>query len=67
VDALTGVGDANLGEWVEWTGRAFHLRRRLSAAEAPLVGPVLDIRGDTAEVERRLRPVCHLLPAGWTE
>ena len=41
---LTGVGDASLGEWEEWTGRAFHVRRRLSPAEAKHVGPVADIR-----------------------
>lgn len=64
---LTGVGDADLGEWREFTGRAFHLRRRLSHAEASIVGPVLDVRGDAAEVERRMRPVAHLLPAGWSE
>jgi len=26
--ALAGVGDATVGEWREWTGRAYHLRRR---------------------------------------
>jgi hypothetical protein len=64
--ALRGVGDPTLGEWEEWTGRAFHVRRRLSAAEQRRVGDVVDIRG-TPEVEQRLARVRHLLPAGWTE
>lgn len=63
--ALAGVGDATLGEYEEpLNGRAFHLRRRLSAEEHALVGEVVDVRG-TPEAERRLRPVRHLLPAGW--
>jgi hypothetical protein len=41
---LRGVGDASLGEWREWTGRAFHIRRRLSAGEQRRVGPVVDVR-----------------------
>src|SRR5262245_5213519 len=41
---LNGVGDPAVGEWGEWTGRAFHLRRRLSPREQLRVGPVLDIR-----------------------
>lgn len=61
--ALDGVGAPDLGEW---TGRAFHLRRRLTPEEQSTVGDVLDIRG-TEEAERRLRPVRHLLPEGWAE
>jgi hypothetical protein len=64
--ALVGVGDPILGEWSEWTGRAVHVRRRLSEVEATQVGPVVDVRG-TEEALRRLRPVAHLLPAGWSE
>jgi hypothetical protein len=60
---LARVGDARLGEWTEWTGRAFHLRRRLTAAEARLVGPVVDIRG-TEEARARLCAVPGL-PAQW--
>jgi hypothetical protein len=68
---LDGVGDAAAGEWIErrWmdTGEpVVHLRRRLNAIEAAVVGPVRDIRG-TAEAFRRLQPVRHLLPAGYTE
>lgn len=62
--ALAGVGAAQLGEYEEYSGRAFHLRRRLSLTERALVGEVVDVRG-TPEAERRLRPVRHLLPAGW--
>lgn len=50
--ALDAVGDAHLGEWLEWSGAAFHLRRRLTAAEQRHVGPVVDIRG-TPEAQRR--------------
>lgn len=64
--ALDGVGQAILGEWPTWTGRAFHVRRRLSEVEATKVGPVVDVRG-TEEALRRLRPVAHLLPTGWSE
>lgn len=49
---LASVGDPSLGEWREWTGRAFHLRRRLSTREAARVGPVLDVRR-TQEARRR--------------
>lgn len=66
-DALAGVGDRRLGEWTEWTGRAFHLRRRLRAVEQRLVGAVVDVRGDAEEMARRLQPVAHILPPGWTE
>lgn len=51
--ALAGVGDAAAGEWVEEGGRGtLHLRRRLSVAEAALVGVVRDIRGTAEERER---------------
>jgi len=49
---LDGYGDPMLGEWRDWTGTAFHLRRRLTAAEAERVGPVVDIR-HTDEARRR--------------
>lgn len=42
---LDGVGDRMMGEWEEWTGRAFHIRRRLAPWEQASVGPVVDIRG----------------------
>lgn len=49
---LAGLGDPTLGEWREWTGRAFHLKRRLTSDEQARVGPVLDIRR-TVEAARR--------------
>ena len=49
---LAGVGDPMLGEWREWTGRAFHIRRRLTEAEQQRTGPVADIRR-TPEALRR--------------
>lgn len=44
LQALDGLGAPELGEWREWTGRAFHIRRRLTADEQLPVGPVVDIR-----------------------
>src|SRR5260221_8139800 len=48
------------GEWTEWTGVAFHLRRRLTASEGKRTGPVADIRG-TAEARRRAETLGALL------
>jgi len=63
---LEGVGDATSGQWEEWTGRAFHLRRRLAAKEQQIVGPAIDCR-NTEEAIVRLRAARLLLPpAGWT-
>lgn len=52
---IRGLGDAGRGEWVEWSGKAFHLRRRLSEREQVSVGPVVDIRGTPEAVERLQR------------
>ena len=63
---LTGVGDQNAGEWREWSGRAFHIRRRLTAAEEERTGPVADIRR-TPEARARasmLGSWLRLAPAG---
>lgn len=57
---LSGLGDAALGEWREWSGKAFHLRRRLTPAEAHWTGPVLDIRG-TPEARQRAEALGTLL------
>ncbi len=57
---LAGVGDASLGEWREWTGRAFHIRRRLSDREQQRTGPVADIR-QTEEARTRALSVASLL------
>lgn len=60
-EALDGVGDESR-EWEEWTGRAFHLRRRLTPAEDEHVGPVVDVRG-TPEGFRRADRLRRILPA----
>lgn len=54
--ALRGVGAAELGEWRE-TGRAVHLRRRLTDAERQAAGGLVvrDIRGLPEEGRRRRR------------
>ncbi len=60
-EALEGVGDASLGEWTEWTGVAFHVRRRLTAEEQATVGPVVDVRG-TKEAQQRMESAWPDLP-----
>lgn len=62
--ALNGYGDAATGEWREWSGRAYHLRRRLTAQEARRIGPTIDVRG-TPEAVRRMNKVRRYLPPGW--
>jgi hypothetical protein len=50
---LEGVGDASLGEWREPGEKAFHVRRRLSAAEQKRTGlTVADIRRTPEAAER---------------
>lgn len=58
--ALDGLGDAALGEWREWTGAAFHIRRLLAPHEQASVGPVVDIRR-TPEAARRAAALGNLL------
>ena len=57
--ALDGVGDRT-HEWHEWTGYAYHIRRRLTPDEAERVGMVRDIRG-TPEAFARYRRMAALL------
>lgn len=67
--ALEGVGDAGLGQWEDYTGRVFHLRRRLSLSEELITGPPVDVRG-TEEAERRVamvRKQCPHVPESWIE
>ena len=65
--ALAGVGDAALGEWEEWGGYAFHVRRRLHVREVPYVGPVVDVRG-TLDGQRRCARMRRDVPAAmWAE
>lgn len=64
LDLLKGLGDAALGQWDERGASALHVRRRLSEAEAELIGPVVDVRG-TEEAGRRLLSVRdHLRAVG---
>lgn len=52
--ALSGVGDASLGEWRESGMVAYHIKRRLSVAECIEFGlSVIDMRG-TPEGRERL-------------
>lgn len=61
ITQLEGVGSALLGEWHEWTGYCYHLRRRLTPEEQQSVGPVLDIRG-TKEASRRCKLISRIMP-----
>lgn len=65
VRQLSGVGDPALGEWREWTGHAFHIRRRLSVREMPRVGPVVDVRRTPEALRRagRLGDLLRFAPA----
>jgi hypothetical protein len=58
--ALDGVGD-RAHEWHEWSGYAYHIRRRLTPAEASHIDEVRDIRG-TPEAQERYRRMAVLLP-----
>lgn len=59
--SLHGVGSRERGEWHDWTGKAYHVRRRLSAKEQLQVGEVLDVRG-TAEAMERFAAIKSVLP-----
>lgn len=58
---LDGVGSQIAGEWHQWTGKAYHIRRRLTLEEMNVTGPIMDIRG-TPEAVLRLAPVRHIVP-----
>ncbi len=60
-EALENVGDASKGQWEEYTGFIFHLRRRLNDKEHVQVGDAIDIRG-TPEQEKRWRKMRRYLP-----
>jgi hypothetical protein len=67
--ALQGVGDESLGQWEEWTGQAYHIRRRLTRKEQQSVGEPKDIR-NTPEADKRHKAVQRYLPAqykNWKE
>ena len=63
LNALQGVGDMDRGQWEEWSGFAYHVRRRLSKDEQMLTGDVIDVRG-TPDVEVRYKEVEPYLPPG---
>lgn len=60
---LRDVGDASLGEWLEDGTRPtlVHLKRRISAPEAEIVGGIRDLRG-TPELKRRMRELLRAAP-----
>jgi hypothetical protein len=60
VRALSGAGD-KLQEWHEWTGYAFHLRRRLTKTEQESIGDAIDCRG-TKEGILRLNAIIDVIP-----
>ena len=68
--ALKGVGDAQLGEWVErrrdHSMNFLHIRRRLTEEEAEIVGPVIDVRG-TARHEEAARKAAGRTGMSWEE
>ena len=59
--ALAAVGDSALGEWRDWTGYAYHIRRRLSPTEQESIGEAIDLRGKL-EGQDRFFAIKHLLP-----
>jgi len=61
MDALQGVGNKALGEWHEWTGTYYHIRRRLTKDEQRKVGDPLDVRA-TEEGIKRAEAVQRFLP-----
>lgn len=58
---LHGVGNP-VREWQEFTGRAYHLRRRLTKYEQSFVGEAVDCR-QTDEAIRRFNAAKDWLPA----
>lgn len=69
IAALAGVGDAALGEWHDDRARAYHVRRRLSAAEAArfVPGGVRDLRGTAEAVSRLEAAIANGLPQAAAE
>jgi len=63
LDALSGVGDATLGEWKETGEKAVHVRRRVSDRERASIGglDVIDVRG-TPEATRRVDRIRPFVP-----
>lgn len=57
---LNDVGDPSQ-QWEEWSGYAYHVRRRLTTEEQEQVGEALDCRG-TGEWAKRYYAISHKLP-----
>jgi hypothetical protein len=57
---LVGVGDRT-HEWDEWSGYAYHIRRRLTDDEQNVIGPAIDLRG-TSEARERFESIKDALP-----
>ena len=55
-----GVGD-KVHEWHDWTGKAYHVRRRLRPDEEVTIGCAIDLRR-TEEAAQRFLSIRHLLP-----
>ncbi len=53
------------GQWEEWTGKAFHVRRRLTTEEQEPIGVAVDVRGTSEAVNRinAVRIAVRFLPA----
>jgi hypothetical protein len=64
-EALLHVGNASMGEWVEHTGRAVHVRRRLTLEEEARVGPAVDLRGSAEAREIYDRTYRRLPSSMW--
>ena len=64
LNAIKDIGDSSRGQWTEWTGTYYHVRRRLSRAEQEIVGDILDIRGTQEAIERHAT-VKMYLPKEW--
>lgn len=58
--ALHDVGDASRGQWEEWSGTVYHVKRRLSSEEQAVVGEAKDIRGTQEAEERRQAMQCYV-------
>jgi hypothetical protein len=59
--ALEGVGDEITGQWEEYTGKAFHVRRRLTNEEQKPIGVAVDVRG-TPEAIHRINAIRIVMP-----
>jgi hypothetical protein len=51
-EVLEGAGDPRLGEWTEDAPLAYHLRRRLTDAEARDIGPAIAVAPHVAAMAR---------------